>query len=397
MARTLLSESASTSAASRTIIATDKRGRPAGEPGLVITDLNEINRLALGMRAKNSQTGQYAEGRFGASNALGREPLIGCARFTFSMHQQVELNAIPGALETRLGIPRPNWLVIWDWIEANVDEGRRNATWSEIARQWLESIRSALSQDYTIRESDEFFLLSALDDSSAERVLRWCERARRSILECLPGVAQDEGCVKHVVLAFDAIDTYYDYVADSYLDGEFGTSGGIFINDGYGHIVIWTRSRFDLERTIIHELTHAMLDHLPLPAWLNEGTTQFMEDVVLESSTFAIDHEMVQRHRAYWSEESIQAFWSGESFYFADDGQELSYHLAEVLVRNLCSDYRQKFRDFLRAADRRDAGDSAARSVFGVSLADRVAQFIGPGDWQPRDDYAPIADNIENP
>jgi hypothetical protein len=312
------------------------------------------------------------------------------------MNHEVELNAISGALETRVGIPRPNWLVIWDWVEANIDQASRDAIWSEIARQWLEQLRCSLAPEYAIRESDEFFLLSALDDLSAERVLRWCERFRHSILECLPGVAHDEGSAKHVVLAFDTIDTYYDYVADYYPDGEFGGSGGIYLNDGYGHIAIWTNSQFAIDRTIIHELTHAMLDHLPLPSWLNEGTTQFMEDIVLESSSFAIDYEMVQRHRAYWTAESIQAFWAGDSFQFADDGQELSYHLAEVLVRNLCSDYRKKLRDFLRSADRRDAGDSAARSIFGIGLADRVAQFIGPGEWQPRDDYGPMTENIES-
>jgi hypothetical protein len=318
-------------------------------------------------------------------------------RHLHSMNQpNVELKAIPDAMETRLGLPRPNWAIIADWVEANVDQAAWDSVWSDIARQWLDQMHACLPAAYIICESENFLLLSSLDGASAERLLRWCEQFRNSILECLLSVAQDEGYGKHVVLAFESQETYYDYVADFYPEGgEFGASGGTYLNDGYGHIAIWIESRFDVHRTIIHELTHNLLDHLPLPGWLNEGTTQFMEDVLLESSSFTIDYELVQRHRAYWTAESIQEFWSGESFFSADEGQELSYHLAEVLVRNLCSDFSRKFQDFLRAADRRDAGDTAARAAFGVGLADRLAQFIGPGDWQPRADYGQMTENLE--
>ena len=64
------------------------------------------------------------------------------------------------------------------------------------------------------------------------------------------------------------------------------------------------------------------------------------EDVAVGSSSFMMNHELARRHRSYWNAESIHSFRSGDSFYFADDGQGLSYSLGQVLFRNLMADYR---------------------------------------------------------
>jgi len=53
-----------------------------------------------------------------------------------------------------------------------------------------------------------------------------------------------------------------------------------------------------------------------------------------------MNHELARRHRSYWNAESIHSFWFGDSFYFADVGQGLSYSLGQVLFRNLMADYR---------------------------------------------------------
>jgi hypothetical protein len=133
-----------------------------------------------------------------------------------------------------------------------------------------------------------------------------------------------------------------------------------------------------------------MLRHLPLPLWLNEGVTQVVEDLVLESSNFFINREQLERHRAYWNKDSIHTFWSGDSFDAADDGQHLSYSLAEVLIRNLMSDFPKSLLKFVTTAHYNDAGEEALRLTCGVGLAERVAQFLGPGNWQPRSSYESI-------
>lgn len=295
------------------------------------------------------------------------------------------LTPIPGAIEMRESLPRPNWNAIANWLESNVEPDSFHETWASIARDWLGRLAQSLPSGYAVHESSEFLLLTA-DPLFAKQVLRLCEHARRTILQTLDGVACEEGLGKYVVLLFADAESYYDYVTDFYPDeGEFALSGGIFLNDGYGHIAMIPYNLNDCERTIAHELNHAVLRHLPLPLWLNEGVTQFMEDMVVGSSQFMIDLEIVRRHRSYWNDETIHQFWSGDSFH-SPDGQELSYHLSQVLFRNLISDFPKKVKAVLNNANSVDAGNAAFIDACQVTLADRVSQFLGPGDWTPRSD-----------
>jgi hypothetical protein len=252
-----------------------------------------------------------------------------------------------------------------------------------LARDWINALIHALPDGYTLSESSEFMLVSKGDSRFTDRLLNWCERSRRTILDTLAGVASDQGFGKHVVLAFDDVAKYYDYITDYYTDeGEFALSGGVFLNDGYGHFAFHTAYGYEHERTIAHELNHSLLGHLPLPLWLNEGITQEIEDTIVGSSYFELDTDMVRSHREYWNSETIHSFWSGDSFYSPDDGHELSYHL----FRNLMADYPDHIFEFLNSAHYVDAGNLALVDCCGSSLHDRVMQFMGSGEWTPRTD-----------
>lgn len=297
------------------------------------------------------------------------------------------LTPIPDAVVIRESLPRPDWDVIASWVESHGEPDSLDETWTQIARDWLARLGQSLPLDYTVLESPEFLLLAA-DQSLGTRILNSSERARRIILKTLDGVASDQGYGKHVVLLFADTDSYYDYVTDFYPDeGEFALSGGMFLDVGYGHFAVCPAYGDDYERVIAHELNHALLRHLPLPLWLNEGVTQVMEDVVLDSSYFMVDHEILGRHRAYWNAKTIDMFWSGDSFYSPDDGQELSYHLSQVLFRNLMSDHPKSVNDILNNADFVNAGNAAFVDSCNVTLVERVSQFLGDGPWAPRSNY----------
>ncbi|QDU42431.1 hypothetical protein Mal52_08920 [Symmachiella dynata] len=305
---------------------------------------------------------------------------------------QISLSTIPNSLETRTGLPRPNWPAIYDWVDANVTrDADVDEIWTQLARDWIDALIESLPTGYARSESREFMVLSSGDSPTAEHLLECCESSRRIILDSLGSVAREEGYGKYVLFAFAKADTYYDYIADYYPDeGEFGLSGGMFLDDGYGHIAIPAVYAGGYERTLAHEMTHALLRHLPLPAWLNEGVTQVIEDIAMGGSYFMVDRETVRKHRDYWNVDTIDAFWSGESFYASDEGQELSYHLAQILYRNLVSDYPKQIARFLNSANYSDAGEAALVDVCGVSLCDRVTQFLGQGAWSPRSDYFEI-------
>ncbi|GAB5517554.1 hypothetical protein [Rhodopirellula baltica] len=311
------------------------------------------------------------------------------------MTAEPSLFAIPQAIEKGGRFIKPNWAAVYDWVDANVPVDQLNETWTLLAGQWLNALRETLGEGYSIAESDEFMLVGRTDARLTNRILSSSEHARRTILKTLPDVAKDEGYGKHVVLAFSDMESYYDYISDFYSDeGEFGLSCGVFLDEGYGHFAICLAYGDDYERTIAHELNHNLLRHLPLPLWLNEGVTQVMEDMVLGGSYFRTDHEIVRRHRAYWNPKTIDTFWSGESFFSPDDGQELSYHLSQVLFRNLMSDFPRQVSPLLNTAQYVDAGEAAMKQLCNVSLGDRVAQFLGPGKWKPAQTYSVSDDSV---
>ncbi|MEO1971948.1 MAG: hypothetical protein ABGX07_10355 [Pirellulaceae bacterium] len=304
---------------------------------------------------------------------------------------QISLTSIPNSLESRNSLPRPDWSVVRDWVSANVANVDLNDAWTQLADDWVDQLISALPNGYSRTESQEFILLSNGDAPTADRILRWCDDSLETILKTLAGVARDEGYGKHVVFAFGDTDAYYDYVADFYPDeGQFALSSGMFLDRGYGHLAVCMAYAGEHHRTIAHELNHALLRHLPLPLWLNEGVTQVIEDLVVGSSDFFVDHETLRRHRDYWNSDTIHLFWSGDSFYSPDEGHELSYHLSQMLFRNLMSDYRNRIADVLNAANYLDAGNRALLDVCGVSLCDRVVQFLGDGEWSLRADYTEV-------
>src|SRR5207247_6744848 len=103
--------------------------------------------------------------------------------------------------------------------------------------------------------------------------LAFVELTRKRVLQVLDGVASGDFSGKVCLLIFEDEDRYYQYVSNYYEDGgEYAFSGGMFLQRGYGHFVFVDSEIAVMEPTIAHELTHCLLQHLPLPAWLNEGT-----------------------------------------------------------------------------------------------------------------------------
>ena len=277
---------------------------------------------------------------------------------------------------------KPDWNEIALKIGDDLSHDALHAEWSKVCNKWLKSVASQFGNDYRIEESPNFSIMSNESDRYIHLFSGFLERTLKRILSTLNGIAADEGFGKHVAMIFQDIDQYYEYVDMFYPDeGEFGLSSGMYINEGYGHFVFPSQDINIAEPIAVHELTHACLAHLPIPVWLNEGIAVFMEDVLAGNRLF-IDNEMVARHQNYWNTGTIQGFWSGESFYATDEGQELSYHLAHILIRNISRNYTA-FADFTNNANYADAGAEAAQKCLGLSLGEIVSSFLGEGCWKP--------------
>jgi hypothetical protein len=154
----------------------------------------------------------------------------------------------------------------------------------------------------------------------------------------------------------------------------------MFIASPYPHLVLPDTERREHERVLAHELTHAHVSHLTLPLWLDEGFAVSMEQLLV-GGHYAPNTDDVREHRAYWTAATIQGLWNGGAFH-DPEAQRLAYQLAMILVRKLVSDYG-KLVAFANVAVREDAGEDAARQVFGISLGDLPVDLLGRGTWRP--------------
>jgi hypothetical protein len=285
------------------------------------------------------------------------------------------------------GFPRPDWGAINGWLRVFAKREELNTLWEQFTRFWLQRLRTRLGGEYAVAESENFQLLSELTPKTRESLLAFCESARARIGRVVGEVDSGETYGKHVILRFTDNDDYYAYISHFHADGEYASSGGIFLRDGYYHIAfphVWSDE--ENRRVLAHELTHNLLVNLPLPLWLNEALAMAFESDLAGGMIGALTPELAKLHHEYWDEETIQEFWRGDSFSKVE-GQELAYSLSQVLLDLIHNDIRpphEEFRRFVLRADWGDAGAIAAREHLDIALENLVASFLGPGEWKPR-------------
>ncbi len=278
-------------------------------------------------------------------------------------------------LEVRDGFSRVDWESLNNYTNKLGDS---DELWCDIARLWVSQLMSEVRGDCVQFESSNFLLVSSdsISEDDNKSILSFLEAARRQILSVLSGIALDEGYGKHVVLLFADSDEYYRYIADFYQESATMTySAGVYLNRGYGHFAMTYLYMDEAEATLGHELTHALLSHLPIPTWINEGLAVGMENLLSHSEHTAMDANMESQHQKFWNASRFKEFYSGESFSRTDKGQELSYHLGEFAVNTLSKDY-ESFTQFVNLANFKDGGESAAKEVYGNGLDDLITNLF---------------------
>lgn len=271
------------------------------------------------------------------------------------------------------------------------------AAWADATRQWLGTIREWIGERYAVFESEHFQMLAWAGEEFGEQLLRHAEYCRRSLRDLFPEIARFAEPGKHVVLAFPDPRVYYTYLSGFYPDeGEFGGSVGMHIRAGYPHIVTCGVTLFNVQAIVAHELTHAALHHLGSPQWVEEGIAQLVEQAAMGRPPLEVTPEIARNHKRYWGRYGLEAFWWGGGFHLPGRPQQLSYELAEILMRLLIDEHRPGWfgigrgkRDrligFLKVARQDDAGQDAAITHLRYSLGVLAAKYLGPGDWEPKE------------
>lgn len=259
---------------------------------------------------------------------------------------------------------------------------------------WLLRVRDSLGGAYRLETQGRAIVLSSLEMNVARSTLGFMTKTPRRIMTVLDGVAAFPEWGHDILIVFDDDETYYRYVSHFYEEaGEFAASGGMFINDGCSHFVTMKSDLRVVEPTIVHEMTHACLSHLPIPAWLNEGLAVNTERRLSPPSVpdLLTPHQMHAKHKAFWDAARVQEFWSGKSWLRTDDGNMLSYDLARILVSEFAADWHA-FRRFTLKADTSDAGHAAALEHLNIDLGAAVCAVLElepDGSWRPAPDRWP--------
>jgi hypothetical protein len=279
------------------------------------------------------------------------------------------------------GLAHADWSAVEEWVASLPDAVVRDDAWAQCERAWLAHLAASLGPQYSLRARDQALLLSSLAPRPAEAVLDFVCRTRQRVGRLLDGIARDDDPGHDIVILLDDEETYYRYVAHHYPEaGEFALSGGMCIHAGCVHFVAVKADLHVLEPIIAHETTHAMVTHLAMPAWLNEGLAVNTERQLCPLPAQALRDaasaaQMHERHRRFWGEAEIQQFWSGHSFLRPDEGNALSYDLARILVEQFAAQWGP-FRAFVNAASMADGGQAAAREHLGIDLGGAAAALL---------------------
>lgn len=284
------------------------------------------------------------------------------------------------------GLPYLDWQAVTRWLESIETPEVQAKAWADCEIAWLLHLKAVLGDSFTLSQQGDAVLLSSLEPNIARITLEYMNKTLRRIQRVLDGITQVPEWGKDILIVFDNEEMYYQYVSHYYPEGEFAGSSGMHIGQGCGHFVTMKADLSAIEPVIAHEMTHGCLSHLPIPMWLNEGLAVNTERRVSRVPPLLYTpHEMQQKHLRYWDAPKIQEFWSGKSFLRTDDGNLLSYDLAQKIVEQFASNW-DVFRAFALSANIADGGASAAIEQFNLDLGEVAAVLIGRDpspDWTP--------------
>ena len=280
------------------------------------------------------------------------------------------------------GFSRPNWSLIRKAIGNAATSEDLDTAWIEAVIQWVLRLQHDLGGEYRVRCFNEFILLSAQALGDASQLLRFAQETLERIHSALKEAAWNWEHGKHVILLFTEDDDYFQYVSFFYQDGIHPASGACLIHQEYVHIAAFLGDGSQIRTMLAHELAHNSVVHLGLPLWLNEGLAVLFQRTASDWQGQVLEGDLLDRHRAYWKTDTIQKFWVGVSFGEPGEPNELSYGLAEILVR-LLLERQEQFRAFLQQAKWEDAGQTAALDCFGQDLGQIAGTFLGEGNWRP--------------
>lgn len=274
------------------------------------------------------------------------------------------------------------------WLNDNVAAELRPALWEGAKRAWLLHMRDILGATFQVADSKTALVLSALNPTTARTTANFMSNALEQVLGVLTGIAQPPQGGKDILIVFEDAESYYRYLSFFYSAAAVQGMGRVmYIRDSIGHFVAVKADLYATQSMMVQEITCNCLAHLPLPVWLNVGIAVNTERQLVNKKSCGGCGSQQLHHRllAYWNEYEIQNFWSGVSFQRPDEGLQLSYELARIMVDLLAKDW-QSFIRFVGHAHANDAAKAAALAYLDMDLGELACVLLEreySAGWSP--------------
>ena len=287
----------------------------------------------------------------------------------------------PEWLEPDLPFPVPNWRNVAEWIDGH-SETLRHDLWTNVARHWATGIAKSFGQGCNVYETANIFTVQPGPIDRGRRAARHCEDLLKRLRSTLGDMALQHWYGKFAIFTAPDQDTYYRYLSLYHRAGEHIQSGGVYINSGYGHIVLPEPATIQHSRVLVHEFCHALLHHHRLPLWLDEGITQTAEAAVAGRPINPGHDKTITDHRAFWRPTNIALLWQGHGFDTPGETSALCYDLSRLIFGAFLAVDRSLIAQVVTNASRDDAGFAGFQDAYGQDPADLLAELLGPGDWR---------------
>jgi hypothetical protein len=277
----------------------------------------------------------------------------------------------------------------WERIGAIIGaeaEGARSRLWHATVLQWAElacgvfnkfvDADSAKLLSYRVGQSARLIVVAPTRGGTEMRWPGFGEWVLNRVLPFLAPIAvvppwPISAVFVHNVPTFDMYVRALD-------DGNSLMPGGVYIAGGRTppHVaILGTMHLLGLRVVYIHELVHALVNHLVMPTWLEEGICRHLEHEVLPDHRVYFSTERDAKRNDFWKEHGLGTFWKGTCFGHA--GAHEAYVLAMGVVRRLLEGGEERFFRFVRLAKKEDAGFAACEEVFGGSLEGVAVKLLG--------------------
>ena len=257
-----------------------------------------------------------------------------------------------------------------------------NQLWTIVVREWLGRMSGEANSKSSVSETESLVILSPFTGEQQTRRAQSLEQSAKEVTTYLGEAVAIDRLGKPAVLIFPDPVTYSNYIAPFYPEGSVvPMSGGLCLtHSGYVHLAMYYDPDTDLNPVFVHELTHAYLSHLTLPAWMDEAVAMRMENLVAGYPPRPFDRDIYDRLQAHWNEETLQQFITGESWEIPGDSFELSYQLAEIIWKKIETNLdatQEEVQELIVSSSWNDGGEHALQDIFGIGLNDLFKSFLG--------------------